>query len=302
MTYNPNQDPTDPFYVEPRDRVIERLTEEMQDNPQPIPKRYSAGVSMVPLGDIETEPDVFQVRDGGMREALLKHLADELKCNDEDDALLGLWTGKRIVVIEGHHRLAAYGMIQQEQAKRAVKVPLKVVSVSLLEAIGMAIRHNTRSKDAITRGEEMEGAWLMVLMQNGSIAEQAKASGVSKKQIEKMRKVRKELIAKGLPKGSLSEMGWRASLDYRNAKPVSDYCPDEARKAATELADMIREQTRGRWKNDPDLIAHALEIISPALPGRLIQTDTFWDALDVQGRMVLDETDELNAEQNVEAD
>jgi hypothetical protein len=299
MTYNPEQDPTDPWYIEPLEGLTERLTQELQDNPQPIPKGYRTGVPMVPLGEIKTEPDMFQVRSGYMREDLINRLADELNCNDEDDALLGLWTGKRIVVIEGHHRFAAYEIIQQKQAKKTVKVPIKVVAVSLLVAMGMAVQHNTRSKDAITRAEEMECAWRMVLMQQGSIAEQATASGVSKKQIEKMRKVRTGLIAKDVPTETLSEEGWRASLDRWNIKPISDYCPDEGRKAATELADVIREQTRGRWRNNPDLIAQAIQILSPALPGRLMETDFFWNGLDVQGRMLLAEVD---AEKGAETD
>mgnify|MGYP003660442580 FL=1 len=54
-----------------------------------------------------------------------------------------------------------------------------------------------------------------------------------------------------------------------------------------------------RLAESPEVLARALQIISPALPSGLIQTDTFWEALNSDGRALLAE---LDAEQELEED
>jgi hypothetical protein len=87
-------------------RARAALTLEMGKKPGFVrPEGVHNGGSFV-LKDIETLKDLFQPREEF--EGHTKDLMDALKRNGALDPILVGWTGKRAVLIEGHHRHAAY--------------------------------------------------------------------------------------------------------------------------------------------------------------------------------------------------
>ena len=276
--------------------ALERLRREKAENPQPpyrTPERLH-------LKEISTEPLVFQVRAAGLDMERVEEIAGDLSAPDLDDPIHVWWGGKRWIVIDGHHRLAAH-RLAQERGGEARKVAVKAhPTMPLEEALGAASLLNAREKVTITREERGDAAWRLVCCGTGSIKEQAAWSGAGKSQISIMRGVFDRLQAKRIPHETLIDRGWDWSRALDQGKNKGEFNPDMIEVQAQEWAKKLGRALGGqRLAESPEVLARALQIISPALPSGLIQTDTFWEALNSDGRALLAE---LDAEQELEED
>lgn len=269
--------------------ALERLRREKAENPQPpyrTPERLH-------LKEISTESLVFQVRAAGLDMERVEEIAGDLSAPDLDDPIHVWWGGKRWIVIDGHHRLAAH-RLAQERGGEARKVAVKAhPTMPLEEALGAASLLNAREKVTITREERGDAAWRLVCCGTGSIKEQAAWSGAGKSQISIMRGVFDRLQAKRIPHETLIDRGWDWSRALDQGKNKGEFNPDMIEVQAQEWAKKLgRALGSQRLAESPEVLARALQIISPALPSGLIQTDTFWEALNSDGRALLAEHDE----------
>ncbi len=228
-------------------------------------------------------------------------IADDLSAPDLDDPIHVWWGGKRWIVIDGHHRLEAH-RLAQERGGEARKVAVKAhPTMPLEEALGAASLLNAREKVTITREERGDAAWRLVCCGTGSIKEQAAWSGAGKSQISIMRGVFDRLQAKGTPREILIDQGWDWSRALDQGKIKGEFHPDMIEVQAQEWAKKLGRAMGGqRLAESPEVLARALQIISPALPSGLIQTDTFWEALDSDGRAMLAEHDKELEEDGIE--
>jgi len=269
--------------------AIERLRAEREANPaQPckMPRK-------LPLCAISVEPYVFQVREDvrleGPDPERVKEIAKGLDGSNLDEPIHVWWTGLRWVVIEGHHRHAAY-TLRQEQTGKTLQVPIVAhPDISLADAMGLAGRLNNREKVKISKNEMLDNAWRMVCMGDGSIKQQSERSGAAKSTISNMRDVNAKLTNRRFPGSWMIDAGWKQSLELAKGRTRRDHGPEALEAMAHEIAEELKKLKVTTVLKSPEVFARALEILSPSLPERLLASDPFWDALNTIGRAMLEE-------------
>lgn len=268
-----------------------RLRAEREANPNPptkVPKK-------LPLSAIHVEPCAFQVREvariHGPDPDRVEEIARGLDGSNLDEPIHVWWSGLRWVVFEGHHRHAAY-VLRRQQTGETLQVPVEAhAEIPLEKAIGLAGRLNNREKFKISKAEMTDNALRMVCIGEGSIKEQASLSGISKSQISNIRGVVRDLTKRGLPKARLVDAGWKQCLEWSRGRTHRDHRPDALEAMAQEMAEELDNLKVTTVLKSPDVFARAIEILSPALPARLLESEPFWDALNTLGRALLAETD-----------
>lgn len=266
---------------ETRSAAIERLKRERLTNlrkPSKVPRS-------VALRELHVEPLVFQVRADGLDADRIEEIAKGLQGTKLDDPLHIWWSGSRWIIIEGHHRYAAY-RLKAERDGVTLKVPVEAhVDMTLFEARGAAGKLNDRDKVSISRAEKQDNAWSLVCMKEGSIAETVLASGASKSQISVMRTALADLEAWGRPIEQLLDSGWAQCREWANGKSNREYSGDELEELAHALADELKKvRTVASLVATPTILARALQIISTELPCQLLESESFEDALRTTGR------------------
>lgn len=268
-------------------QAFERLRLEKETNPGP-PKRVPRTMS---LNSIQEEPLVFQVRLSGLDKDRVEELSQNLDDMAIADRVRVWWSGTRWILIDGHHRVAAYHLKQLE-AGETLQVPVEAhPGVSFPEALGIASKVNAREKVKIDKVDRGNVAWRLVCLEEGSITKQARDSGVSEAQISIMRATLKRLKERGITSGQMIDQGWEWSRQTDKGKRKGDFTADDAEVMAQEWAKKIGIATYGMASQNGDVLARAIQIISPALPSSMIQSDAFWEALDGPGREMLEEAD-----------
>jgi len=244
---------------------------------------------------IDTEPTVFQPRgyldkadtDHGHVSDIAQGIGDPLY----DDPLDVWWTGKRYILLDGHHRLAAYAQ-RQETTGATQKVPVRVhPHMTFEDAEALSARLNTRNKLSMSREDKDAVAWRMVCFGNGSKAVQHRASSLSKGTIGNMRAVFSRLSDAGHRGEGLYEMGWAKARRLDRGDTDFDYTDDELERRAEEIALAFSKVVGVNPTANPEVIALALKRWSKALPGLLLQSDSWEDDLKDTGRERLAEID-----------
>lgn len=170
----------------------------------------------VSVTDIEMRPEVFQFRHVEVDERHVDALAGVLKGGNALDPLT-LWkdpTSQRLVVVDGHHRVAAY-----KQAGWQKKVPVVVHSCSLEEARLLALQENGKTRLPLTNEERMDAAWSLVCLDRPSYSKRTivENTGVSDGTVAKMRRTHKELLGPERD-GSLPDHWWQALAMLKGAE------------------------------------------------------------------------------------
>lgn len=273
-------------------QAIERLRLEKEANPGP-PKSVPRTMR---LNTIQEEPQAFQVRLEGLDEERVEELSQNLDDMALADRVRVWWSGNRWILIDGHHRLAAYRLKQLEIGE-ALQVPVEAHSkLSFSEALGVACKVNAREKVTINREDKSNAAWRLVCLGEGSIQKQAEWSGASKQLISIMRATLKRLQARKLPTERLIDQGWDWSRKIDQGNEMKEFSPEAAEAMAREWSKKIAKATGGKVTKCPDIFARAIELISDTLPEALVSSDPFWAALDGPGRALLKEVDEEELE------
>lgn len=278
------------------------------------PKPQPSLLGLLPRAEIHTVPAVFQPRTFSKgqaeREAHVQHLMKAIRSAGAKDYLLDpvlvWWSGKRWVVVDGHHRLEAYERLE------AGARPLKVLQVaaealegqSLREAIAEATRRNSRANLQMTTEDRSESAWRMVAMRRDppfTISEIAEAASTSERNVGNMRKALRELwggperawdseqvVGTDVPADPL-DMSWR---DVRRLRtPTEPWSDDQVAAQARAYAARLTKEFGPKLGQNPTIAAMALEIHSPHLVRGLVE---YWgsDADD----LVEEDEDDCEAE------
>jgi ParB-like nuclease domain len=138
------------------------------------------------LKDIHPLRDLFQPREEF--EGHIKDLQAALKMHGGLDPILVGWTGKRVVLIEGHHRHEAY----MRSGYKLKPVAVEWFTGSIHEAISASVGANSKHKLPMTLQQRLNAAWRLVRLDEFSKAEIARNASVSDGQIGKMRRVLKK--------------------------------------------------------------------------------------------------------------
>jgi hypothetical protein len=174
------------FYLDlkPALAVLEALKETANDDP--------AEPSQLSTTKIELVPNVFQVRGLGINEYHVGDLVSVLRRGGDLDPILVWRCGKHALMLDGHHRKAAYERFQIEQ-KQPRDIPVKWFHGSALEAMKSAAEANARFKLQMTPDQRNDLAWKMTVAKLFTKAETASLSGVSVRHVGNMRQTLKAL-------------------------------------------------------------------------------------------------------------
>lgn len=285
--------------MEPAQRLIEELEREWREE-QTIHRRWREdGVKFdlerperLDIRAITLMPELFQPRDGISE----KHVADltkAIKSFGELDPVTAIVVGERTILIDGHHRIEAYGRVRPDR-----EVPIRYFDGSPSEAVLVASEANSAVKLPMESRERQNRAWKLVLIGRYSKPDIARAAGVSERQVANMRSVMKQLgdeafahnkswfRARNAAKGGYQHMDeteasiWQEELAQR-------YADNMAKMFSTKMAD------------NPQVAAMALEkYFGRRLPEVWRELRDFVDVREIE----LEEAEEKAAVEAEEAD
>jgi ParB-like chromosome segregation protein Spo0J len=254
---------------------LQELKREVGMNPQP------GEPQVLPIGDIRFAHLVFQPRsfegNRGDSEDHIKTLMNAIRNKTDHllDAVTVWWSGKRWLVIDGHHRLVAYQRLAKDKDKpvKVSTLPVEVFSGSLQQAITEATSRNSKDKLNMTHKEKLERAWKLVVMDHPnppamSRAEIAKATNVSERSISNMR-AELARVTSSEPEKNPLELTWDEVK--QGVKPPLD--PEERwlEKQAADYARRLAKTFGVKLAKNPTLSARAIELYSTNLPKRLVE-------------------------------
>jgi ParB-like chromosome segregation protein Spo0J len=206
----------------------------------------------LPLASIVTMPALFQPR--GEDERHISELVRAIKARGDVEPVIVIQVGDKAVLIDGHHRVAAYGL-----AKATSAVPVKYFEGTLEEAVLEAGRANSKAKLPMNNQDRQNYAWRLVLMDTYSKRQIMDAAAVSDGQVAAMRRVKKSLGNAAYDAPSW----WRAQ---REAKGIAwqEIDDDERERRLEELAqdyaDRLSKEFSTKLANNPEVAARALSI------------------------------------------
>lgn len=230
-------------------------------------------VATVPLRTINTKPEEFSARRAGLDTGHAQKLASLIK---EGAPLppLDVWQAGEdagLVVLDGHHRLAAYKL-----AKWRDEVPVRVHRGSRVAALMVASRENARLRLSLTNAERLDWAWMLERMAEAarnklsrsrdeeeaaelSLVRIARASGVSKRTVAAMRALARKATAQA---GFAATGSWTADRAALLGEDRAEWAPEQADAYRSETIARISEDVGKVLKphlgRKPDLVAEAL--------------------------------------------
>ena len=219
------------------------------------------------VGDIKTDPETFQFRDFEITESHVYDLGKTLKEGRELDPML-VWDsgGGGYVVIDGHHRHAAYC-----RHKPRAKITVEVFAGTKEEAVELALEDNGKARLPMTQQEKSNAAWQLVCRGYGfSRAQISKLTGLSTGTVSTMRKTMKALIAekqelprtwrqamwalKSYEQEDVPDDWWEARIEERARKLDDEIGPALGRMAEIQIEAVIRVMER-RLGNKTKILA-----------------------------------------------
>lgn len=238
-------------------KLLQRLK---QGKPAP------AKVSKLRLRDIQSLPSVFQHRSNNLA-ASESHVSELIKClsrNPEQpfSPLVVYWVGAGWCVIDGHHRLEAYLVMQFKQP-----IPVTVFTGTLDAAILLALSSNAKDKLPMSRIEKSNAAWRLVISTDASRSVIAKAACVSERSVSYMRAVMNSLSVQH-PEKALDGISWIDAMQLEKGNSIDTHTgsSDWVEEQAEELASRLTKQFGRRLSHNYEVTTRALEIYDARLP------------------------------------
>ncbi|WP_162906570.1 ParB/RepB/Spo0J family partition protein [Algihabitans albus] len=211
----------------------------------PLPDR-------LPVKAISLYPRLFQPRE--IEERHVSELRRSLRNTGVLDALTVIWVGDEPVLIDGHHRHAAY-----LQEKFTQPVPVRSFKGSLQEAVLEAGRANSKAKLPMTTRDRQDYAWRLILLGRYSKRQTREAAGVSDGLVATMRRA-----ASALGDDAKNYSAWyaaRAAARKQEFAPMTDDEREEALEAlANDWADRMARAFGTKLANNPEVTAKAFEV------------------------------------------
>lgn len=218
-----------------------------------LTEQFTGSITGAPelhLQDIETVPELFQPR-GGISERHVSELVKAIKAVGALDPVTVMVIGSRTILIDGHHRIEAYGAAQW-----AAPVPVRYFEGTPEEAVLVAGEANSKAKLPMDNTDRQNFAWRLVLIERHSKSEVSKASGISEAQVAIMRRAKKTL---GERAGDFSSW-FRARLAANGRDLVID--PNEKEEWMQQVADRYADELTKNFSTklalNPEIAAMAL--------------------------------------------
>lgn len=213
----------------------------------------AARPSQMALADIYEYPDVFQPRGRDVVEYHVETLVRVIRAQGTLEPIKVVQIGDEVVVIDGHHRLAAYS-----RAGVTSNIPVAFFEGTLEEAVLEAGRSNSQAKLQMDNQERQDFAWRLVRM-GYKKREITAAAGVSDGQVAIMRRVLKKLdsTADDYPRWFRAHKAAHGKDD----PPMPDHEREAWVEAQAQLyADRLSKAFGKKLAGNIEIAAHALAI------------------------------------------
>jgi hypothetical protein len=186
------------------------------------------------------------------------------------------WSGSTYRVLDGHHRLEAYEIVNKEIKKNKKKKPIAEIPViifegSLKEALHKSVALNSRDKLPMTSKDKFDAAWRMVVKELWSKGEIQHATTVSRRTIANMRTQLEKLKTH-------FRNNWETAclaMSWNEARLVNqkdrDFSDDWKEREAEDWAKRLGKEFGRKFSQHPDIAALAIERYSQQLPDRLVE-------------------------------
>jgi hypothetical protein len=178
----------------------------------------------VNLRSITTKTETFQFRHVEVDQHHVDELATVLETGRPLDRLT-LWTDPEtgeLVVVDGHHRLAAYRQVEWRG-----KIPADIYSCGIEEARLMALRENGKTRLPLTKDERMDAAWALVCLGSEVYSKRViqENTGVGNGTVATMRRTLKALLELD-PEGVPPRHWWQALATVKD-REQREYTEEE---------------------------------------------------------------------------
>ncbi|ADP72346.1 ParB domain protein nuclease [Rhodomicrobium vannielii ATCC 17100] len=212
----------------------------------------------LPMSRLMMVPALFQPRhgmnEGRMDERHIGDLERALKAkgqNGDLDPILVVMAGDEAIIIDGHHRAAAYKLSKRND------MPVSYFNGSVEQAILVAGRINSKAKLPMTNYERQNFAWRLVLLGHYSKKQIRESAGVSDGQVAQMRRMKT-----ALGNDAYDARNWQHAVMMTKKQNLETMSDDE-REAwlddkAAEVAEKLSKTFGRSLTQSPDVAARAL--------------------------------------------
>jgi ParB-like chromosome segregation protein Spo0J len=227
----------------------------LEQNQPLISHRYLSPRAITSVSD-------FQFRHTATDKGHVRGLVQTLRATGQLDPILvwqevdalGLATG-RLVLLDGHHRLAAYATFKPRE-----DVPATIFTCTRAAAMVAAVEANSRERLPLTKSERMDAAWRLVRLpgERLKVKTVAGASGVGTRSVDNMRKRWKTMLA---DRKEASGEWWRDRQDVLPEMKVRAEMSDEERLASVQkISARVREALGKMPWQDEEVAAEAIQL------------------------------------------
>lgn len=234
----------------------------------------------LPLDRIKMRHSVFQPREFesmGPSEDHVRTLVDAIKVEPGNrlDPITVWWSGKYWTVLNGHHRILAYGRARknnfkqyQPSGKKTAQwmVPVRYFEGTLQQALMEATRTNSKDQLSMTKDEKLNRGWrLTALYPDLSKSQVAGVCKISARTVANMRGKLKDIQADE-PEDWQSEalaLSWREA--QRWGKEEMTYDDEWEDKLARKWSERLGKSFGTKLAEQPELAAKALAFYSEKL-------------------------------------
>lgn len=252
-----------------------QLEEELATGTVQPPKPLPAFPKKIPIDQLEVVTSVFQPRAVGDELASERHIAGLMEAIMHEtgnvlDPVTVWWSGKRWLILDGHHRLQAHNKLRAK-GKGAGVIPVTIFKGTLQDAHLESIRLNAKDKLAMGKEDKLTKAWHIVMLNSSlSVREIATVCKVGKSSVGRMNNKRVELIEKheGEWLDIVDGLAWREVVNLSIEREIDDEWEE---RQAIEWAKRLNKTFGNKPQNQPQLFAKAIEIYSPHLYEQLVE-------------------------------
>ncbi len=264
-----------------REALAERRVDVTYDDLAGIVSRTKAALpekrKVVPVAELFVAEKVFQWRgensDIQAEQRLMRELMRVLKLGRSLAPVLVIAIGGTLYVVDGHHRLAAYGALGQ------ASVPVLHFSGTLEDAWLKSLSANTADKLPMVLKDKWEAAFKLVKRRvSGGLdmtwEKIAHAAVVGPRLVYKMQSA---FIMAQADHADAGDWSWGETLGKLRDKTTKYEAGsvEFREEAARKMADQILKAVGMNLTANPDITALALGMISEELPRALIEEWTF---------------------------
>lgn len=238
------------------------LREGNPDKPEMSRIRSEGGKQYAPDDLLKTRAAVFQPRSlqGQLGEEahLLREVTDAIRRAGVDtlDPVVVWWSGKKFVVVDGHHRLIAIRRFNRDNRNRRgfrkLRVPVSIVTGEIAEAKRYSTSENGKAKLSMRKEDRVNWAWKQVALHFGGIdkgsfvmARRCRDLHVSERLLQQMKATFRKIVPEASPSEcserdrvfEVSEMTWAKAQRVAEGNLEADLeFTDEKRERAIETA------------------------------------------------------------------